>query len=262
MTYTLIELKNLADGKIVQITLKRSNKRNALNLTMMEELVSAFEEMEKNSVNRVAILAAEGSVFCSGMDLAEASDISLVKTIAQHIANLLTAIHTSSLVTIASVQGDAIAGGGGLVAACDFAIAAKHARIGFPETRRGLVAAQVSALLCRQLPIRWVRELLLLGELVDSERTLAMGLVSRVVEKEVLYGETMHFARLVLEGAPGATRATKKLLHKLEHSAFQDDLQSALAFHYTARHSDEAQEGIKAFLEKRSPSWSFKSIDM
>ncbi len=251
MPYQLITYKNIAKG-IALITLNRPGKRNALNCNLMRELLHVIEEAGNDQSCRAVILAAEGPVFSAGMDLAEAADIALEETIAQHIARLFTAIYTS---TIAAVQGDAIAGGGGLAAACDFAVAAKEVRIGFPETRRGLVAAQVAVLLCRQLSMRSVRELLLFGELINVDRALAMGLVGKVTEKDQLLEEALRYAEMILQGAPLATRATKGLLARLEHARFADDLQTALAFHHAARHSAEAKEGVAAFLEKRPPAW-------
>lgn len=246
---------NFLDEAIVCVTLKRPEKRNALNLALMEELCLTFEELAQNASLRVIILNAEGLSFCTGLDLKEAVDLLLAEKMAVQMAGLLTAVYSSPLVTIAALQGDAIAGGAGLVAACDFAIAAREVLIGFPETRRGLVAAQVSALLCRQMRMREVRELLLLGELVNTEIALSMGLVNRVVENEQLLIEAMRMAKLIIKGGPQATRDTKRLIDKLIPSRFADDLKIALSFHHSARHSEEAKEGIAAFLEKRLPKW-------
>lgn len=257
MPYQYVEVKN-AGKAIALVTLKRPEKCNALSLQLMEELATAFEGLQKDSAYRVAILQAEGKVFCAGMDLRETAEAALIEKMAQHVARLLKAIYTSPLVTIAAVQGDAIAGGAGLVAACDYALIVKGARMGFPETRRGLVAAQVSTLLCRQMRMRDVRELLLLGELVSSDRAVSMGLVNREVAAKNLLEEALKVAAVVLQGAPEATKDTKRLLDSLDPASFFDDLEIALSFHQSARHSEEAKEGINAFLEKRSPKWSYK----
>lgn len=255
MSYQYLIVKGIGEA-IVSVSLNRPEKRNALNMVLMEELSSVFEELQHHNSRRVVILSGQGSAFCSGLDLQEAADNTLVEKMAQHVARLLTAIFTSKLVTIAAVQGDAIAGGAGLVAACDYALIADGARMGFPETRRGLVAAQVATLLCRQMRMRDVRELLLFGELVDSQRAVAMGLVNRAAEQDVLMDEARNWADKVLLGAPEATRDTKRLLDKLDPANFFEDLEMALSFHQSARLSAEAREGVAAFLEKRLPEWS------
>lgn len=254
MTFQHITVEEVIEGVAV-VTLNRPEKRNALNLTLMEELTAAFEEYQKNSTYRVIIVTGAGEAFCAGLDLYEAADHTLIEKTAQHVTHMLTAIYTSSMVTIAAVQGDAAAGGAGLVMACDCALMARGARIGFPEIRRGLIAAQVSTLLCRQICMRDVRELLLLGELVDSSRALGMGLVNRVVEESELMYQALAMADMVLKGAPEAIKETKNLLTSLDPVPFFDSLEVALSFHHSSRHSEEAKEGIAAFLEKRSPKW-------
>lgn len=254
MSYEHVIVKGL-DHEIITIALNRPEKRNALNLQLMEELSSIFEELQHQTTRRVAILTGQGEAFCAGLDLREAADTTLVEKMAQHVARLLTAIYTSKLVTIAAVQGDAIAGGAGLVAACDYALMANGARIGFPETRRGLVAAQVATLLCRQIRMRDVRELLLVGELIDSQQAHAIGLVNRSVDKEILLEEARRIADHILLGGPEAIRDTKHLLDKLDPTNFFKDLETALSFHQSARQSAEAKEGVAAFLEKRPPNW-------
>lgn len=254
MSYQFISTQTLGPATIL-LTLNRPDKRNALNIAMMEEISFAVEELYKDLSQRVVILNAEGPAFCTGLDLNEVADISLAEKSAMFVSRMFRAIYSSPLVTIAAVQGDAIAGGAGLVAACDIAIATKEVRIGFPETRRGLVAAQVATLLRRQLRMRDVRELLLVGELIDSNRALEMGLFNSVVEKDQLLIEAMRLANLVLKGSPTATRETKHLLHSIDTSSFYDDLKIAVTFHEAARLSDEAKEGVAAFLEKRKPTW-------
>jgi len=254
MAYEYITTQSLGSS-IIMVTLNRPDKRNALNVALMEELSFTFEELYKDPSQRVVILNAQGPAFCTGMDLNETADPSLTEKSAMFVARLFRAIYLSPLVTIAAVQGDALAGGAGLVAACDIAIASKEACFGFPETRRGLVAAQVATLLRRQISMRDVRELLLVGESIDSQKALTIGLINRVVEKEQLLIEATKMANDVLKGAPTATRETKHLLHSLDSSSFYDELKIALSFHENARNSDEAKEGVAAFFEKRKPNW-------
>ena len=254
MAYQYITTQSLGNA-IVLMTINRPDKCNALNIALMEELSFAFEELYKDSSQRVVILAAEGPAFCTGMDLHEVADSTLNEKSAMFVARLFRAIFLSPLVTIAAVQGDALAGGAGLVAACDIAISVKEARFGFPETRRGLIAAQVATLLRRQIRMRDIRELLLVGESIDAQKALSIGLINRIVEKEQLLIEASQIANDVLKGAPAATRETKHLLHSLDSSGFYDESKIALSFHEATRGSDEAKEGLTAFFEKRQPNW-------
>lgn len=250
----LVELRK-SKNEVAIVTMKRQEKRNALSLQLMEELISAFESFSVHTPYRVVILTGEGPAFSAGLDLQESSDPTLIEKMAQHVAHLLKAIYTCPIVTIAAVQGDAIAGGAGLVAACDYALVAKGAKMGFPEVRRGLIAAQVSTLLCRQMKLRDIRELLLFGELVSSEQSVKIGLANKEVEPTVLMNEALNAADKILLGAPGAVRGTKLLIDKLHPANFFEDLQTALSLHQSVRHSEEAKEGIQAFLEKRPPVW-------
>lgn len=253
-TYQYIEVENI-NHSITSITLNRPEKRNALNLTLMDELIEAFVALHRQSKQRIVILAAKGAAFCSGLDLYEAADPLLVEDMAVRIGRLLSTVYTSPLVTLACLQGDALAGGAGLALACDFTLAAKEAKIGFPEVRRGLVAAQVATILCRKVSMHDASELLLLGELVDAHRANTIGIIHRIVEGEDLLSAAIDIAELVLQGGPEAIKKTKELLIKMPSSSFFEDLKIALDFHCSSRHGKEAKEGISAFLEKRSPKW-------
>lgn len=237
------------------LTLNRPDKRNALNIEMMEQFCQALEATIALPDQRVIILTGAGTSFCTGMDLKEASNPAKIDQSAQLIARMLTSLYQSKLVTIAAVQGAAIAGGAGLMSACDFVVAAVGTRFGYPETRRGLVAAQVATLLLRQLRIRDMRELLLFGELVGTDRALEMGLINRVVPSDELLTQALAFAEVVLQGAPEATAETKRLIDALDPRTLTEDLKVAMRFHHQARESKEAKEGIDAFFEERKPSW-------
>jgi methylglutaconyl-CoA hydratase len=141
------------------------------------------------------------------------------------------------------------------MSACDFVIAAERTKIGYPEVRRGLVAGLVMTFLRRQLRERDLRELLLMSELIDAERAQEIGLVNRVVPPDELEATAQQIASAVLQGAPGAITNSKRLLDDLWPSSVADDIALALRHHMEARESDEAKEGIAAFLEKRPPKW-------
>ena len=239
------------------LTLNRPEKRNALNVALLDELCLAIAAAGKDSTQRVLVLRGSGPVFCAGLDLEEAADPDAAHSSAQLIARTLRLLAESRLVTIAAVHGAAIAGGAGLMSACDLVVATRDTRIGYPEVRRGLVASLVMTFLRRQVREREARELLLLGEHFDAARAFQLGLVNRLVADETeLTTEMERLATAAVQGAPDAIANTKKLLADLWPRTLEKDLEHALAFHLAARHSPEAQEGIAAFREKRPPNWA------
>jgi methylglutaconyl-CoA hydratase len=211
-------------------------------------------KLEKSSC-RLVIMNAAGKDFCAGLDLQQATDETLIEKMGKQLANLFTILHDTPLVTIACLHGNAIAGGGGIAASCDIVLMTEDAKIGFPETRRGLIAAQVAVILSKQMNTRAVKELLLTGILVDSYRAVEMGLANLVVIQDDIEKEAVTIAREILKGAPGAVKETKRLLDCLSNGNFTESLELALTFHHAARNSPEGKEGIAAFLEKRSPRW-------
>ena len=248
------------DGPVTIVALNRPEKRNALNVGLLEQLIAALAAAEQNKTPRILILRGEGPAFCAGLDLAEAATPEHAHRLAELIAHTLQALNSTRLVTIAAVHGAAIAGGAGLMTACDFAVAAQGTKIGYPETRRGLVAALVMTFLRRQLREREARELLLTGDLIDAARAVDIGLVNREVHARDLMSTARGYADTVLSGGPEAVANTKRLLAELWPRPVQADLDRALAFHLEARQSPEAAEGIAAFKEKRSPKWTPKSM--
>jgi methylglutaconyl-CoA hydratase len=151
-------------------------------------------------------------------------------------------------------------GGVGLLAACDLVVAADDLRVGFPEVRRGLVAALVTALLRRQLSDRVLRELVLLGRTITAAEALSVGLANRVVPPDRLMDEAASLATQAVRGAPGAIARTKRLLDDLAARPIVDELGRALQYHLEARDAAEAAEGIAAFLEKREPRWDVRPV--
>src|SRR2546427_4862936 len=236
MSSSLISTQQPEDG-ITIVTLNRPAKRNALNCALMEDCSSAFESLAQDQTQRVIILRGEGPVFCAGLDLEEAFLPNNAERTARLVARVLRAIYQVPQVTIAAVQGAAIAGGAGLMSACDLVLAAQDARIGYPEVRRGLVAALVMSLLHRQVRERDARELLLLGELISSERARQIGLVNRIVPAEHLMEEAMSLARTALQGGPQSIAQTKKVLDELWPSSFNHELDETLLHHLSARNS-------------------------
>lgn len=249
-------------GTVAILTLNRPEKRNALSRALMAEFSDALDALRAAPKIRAVVLAAEGSAFCAGMDLKEAmakgqgasmesSRASVEDT--QAIADLIDQIHKFPRPIVAAVQGDALGGGAGLALACDLVVLAESARIGYPEVRRGVVAAMVMHDLVRQVGARRAREILLTGKPIESGQALAWGLVNRVEPVGRCREAAIALAQEFTDCAPMALATTKHLLD--EASARPRDLRAAAAISAAVRDSDEAREGMRAFLEKRAPQW-------
>lgn len=251
---SLIEV-NHDHPNITILSLNRPEKRNALSIELCMSLRAAIEETVKKNSQRVLILKGNGPAFCAGLDLEELLNKNLDEESSHLIADVLTQLYHCPLVTIAAIHGAAIGGGGGLMSACDFVVAAQNTKIGFPEVHRGLVAAQIMPILMRQVRLRDLRELLILGNLITPEKAAAIGLINEVVPQDQLLEKALKIAKQVLKGAPCAIFDTKLLLEKLHPNEFDKDLQEAVIFHKKARQSLEAEAGVQAFLEKREPIW-------
>ncbi len=247
----------MAEPGLALITLNRPARRNALSIGLLEALIKTLEDLESTKKARVAILHGAGPVFCAGLDLAEAAQADLVERSATGVAQALSALRHGPLVTIAAVHGGAYAGGAGMVAACDMSIASHEARFAFPEARRGLLPALILDYLKTKIREGDLRELLLVGNTIDADRAKQMGLVQRVVGESALLAEAMEMGRGILAGGPQTIVDTKKLFEQElgRDISGRDDLSKSLEDHLKARRTPEATEGLRAFLEKRDPSW-------
>ncbi len=252
MPVVLIEKQS---PQITVVTLNRPERRNSLTIELLNELISAIKVASDQPDERVLILRGAGAAFCTGLDLKEAADQTKAHATAVMVAKTLITLAETRLVTVAAVHGAAVAGGAGIMSACDFVVAAEGTKIGYPEVRRGLVAGLVMTFLRRQIGERNMRELLLGSELIDAQRAKEIGLVNRVVAQNDLMREAQKFADAVLQGAPDALAQTKRLIEELWWRSVQEDVDLALKYHMEARESREAREGITAFNEKRRPKW-------
>ncbi len=199
----------------VVITLNRPDKRNALSRWLIAALSEAFERARDDERARCVILTGAGSVFCAGMDLAELAETvqhpredTPVWDDALRLAKLYDLIYTLPKPTIAAVNGAAVAGGAGLVTVCDLAVAVPEARFGYPEVRRGLVAAMVLPHLLRHVGERMARFLLLTGELIDAVEAMRAGLINDVSSAADLLNRADVWARRWPRG--GRRRSPKR----------------------------------------------------
>jgi methylglutaconyl-CoA hydratase len=248
-------------GLVTVLTMNRPDRRNALSRALLAELRDVIDQISSDKHVRSVVLTGAGPAFCSGMDLQEAAAMddaadAQQQTIAtlQEFADLLERLHTLPQATIAALNGDALAGGAGLMAACDVAVAAENARIGYPEVRRGLVPAIVIHDLTRQLGDRRTRQLLLSGELITCRTAHEWGLVNILAESDRCLPVAIEVAGSFAQCAPSAVATTKRLLD--EAASRPHDLRGAAAISAAIRLSDEAREGILAFNEKRPPAWA------
>lgn len=242
------------------ITINRADKRNALSRGLIDALAGAFQRALNEDGVRVVILTAAGSVFCAGMDLAELQDsLNIPKDQtpvwddALRLAKLFDLIYTLPKPTIAAVQGAAVAGGAGLATVCDLALAAPEAKFGYPEVRRGLVAAMVMPHLMRHVGERLARYLLLSGELIDANEAVRSGLVNEVVPADRLLERSLAIAKACAEGGPNALAKTKEYLHQFSRQALS--IEDAAKASAAPRLTEECQEGLRAFFAKKAAPW-------
>jgi methylglutaconyl-CoA hydratase len=248
------------EAGVFTITMNRPDKRNALNPDMMEDLTHAFMEAGDDPGCGVVILTGAGSAFCAGLDL-DHLETMRAKTAEDHrldserIARLLRTLYDTPKPTIAAVNGAAIAGGMGLATICDFTLSIPEAKFGYTEVKIGFVPAIVSAYLRNQIGDKRSRDLLLTGRLIKAVEALDIGLVTRIVSEQDLIPEAYRLANCLLRNSPAALQATKRLLSEHANHHLDQEIESAIAANAEARTTEDFKEGVRAFLEKRTPEW-------
>jgi methylglutaconyl-CoA hydratase len=260
MTYNTIQLTH--DSGVATITLNRPDKRNAISFELIDDLLRALQEVEASDAI-VLILTGAGKAFSSGMDLDNLKAL-IGRSPEQNLQDsetmvrLFRTLYEFPKVTIAAVNGAAIAGGTGLALLCDFTLAVPEAKFGYTEVRIGFVPAIVSTFLLRQVGEKQARDLLLTGRIIGAEEAARMGLVNEVVPPETLMIRARELAALLMANSPASLRATKQLLS--DHARAELDLQIEAAVRENAaiRTTADFREGIVSFLEKRKPVWSGK----
>ncbi|MBU0509772.1 enoyl-CoA hydratase/isomerase family protein [bacterium] len=244
-----------------RITLARSDVRNAFNAEVITELSYALGELAEESELRVLVLAAEGETFCAGADfhwMSAQKDASFEENVADahRLFDMFRALYDFPQPTIARVQGGAFGGGAGLVACADFVVMAEDAILSFSEVRIGLVPATISPFVIRKIGVGRARELFLTGDRISAARALEIGLANCVVASERMDAAVDEIAASLLRCGPEAVGVTKRLLEEVPLLSL-DEARDVTARHIaTRRISDEGQEGMAAFLEKRKPGWT------
>ena len=243
-------------GGVATVTLDSPHNRNALSTQLMAELAAGLRAALADESVRVVVLSHTGRVFCSGMDLQATADAGAAADMpVTAFPDLLTAVWESPKPVVARVAGPARAGGIGLVAACDIAVAARSATFAFSEVRLGVVPAVISVTVLPRLLPRAAHELFLTGEVFDGSRAAAVGLVNAAVEDGQLDTEVRRYVDLLVRGAPGALAATKAMLRRPSPGSMAADFAAMAALSAERFASAEGREGVAAFREKRRPSW-------
>ncbi len=246
-------------GGVATIRLNRPEARNALNGAAMAGLRQALTDTAQDDAVRAVVLTGTGSVFSAGADLKAAAagdEGSFAATGPQAMAEMLTQIIEHPKPTIARVQGDVFGGGNGLVAACDLAVAVDTARFAFSEVRLGLTPAVISVVVLAKLARADAMELFLFGERVSAGRLVAAGMLNTAVPEDEVDATIAEWVGKLRAGGPRALAGCKALINRVP-AMTRDD-----AFAWTAEQSgeyfrsEEAAEGIMAFLQKRSPNWA------
>ena len=246
--------------KVVRISLNRPEVHNAFNSTMIRELADAFEKARKDESARVVILTGEGESFCAGADLNWMKEIirySYEQNLKEsmELAELMHQIYALPKPTLARINGATIGGGNGLFSACDIVIASDRAKFGLSEVKIGLVPAVISPYVMRRIGESAARELFLTGERFDARRAFEIGLINKVVPHEELDMKVEEVIRLLLSSGPEAIARCKELLHKVPSMTEEEAKAYTAEIIARLRVSQEGQEGMAAFLEKRKPKW-------
>jgi methylglutaconyl-CoA hydratase len=243
------------DGPVLRVTLSRPERRNAFDAELIAELARAFHDVGDA---RAVLLAGDGDSFCAGADVEwqrASIDLSYDDNVddAKRLYRMLEAIDSCPAPVVARVQGYALGGGSGLVACCDMAVAAPDAVFGFPEVRLGIIPAVISRFVFAKIGTGGARRYFLTGERFSADAALRIGLVQEVAED--LDAATAKVVEALLSSGPEAVRAAKQLIRDRPPGM------KAVRIAAARRTSPEGQEGLRAFLEHRAPSWRGDSED-
>ena len=260
MSYKTIELAY--ESGVATITLNRPDKRNAISFELIDDLLRALKEVEASDAI-VLIVTGAGKAFSAGMDLDNLKAL-IGRTPEQNLQDsetmvrMFRTLYEFPKVTIAAVNGPAIAGGIGLALLCDFTLAVPEAKFGYTEVRIGFVPAIVSTFLLRQTGEKHARDLLLTGRIIGAAEAARMGLVNEIVAPENLMARARELAALLMENSPASLRATKKLLNDHARAELDTQIEAAVRENAAIRTTADFREGITSFLEKRKPVWTGK----
>jgi len=248
-------------GAIATVTLNRPDVRNAFNEQSIAELTAAFTGLGQVDGVRAIVLAANGTAYCAGADLNWMKKMAGYsadenRADAMQLANMLRAIHACPKPVIAKVHGDCYAGGMGLVAACDIAVAAEDAHFCLSEVKLGLIPATISPYVIRSMGENAARRYFLTAERFNAREALRIGFVHEVATVSSLDGQVDAIAAALAANSPNAVKEAKKLVRDIAGQPVTDALVTETAHRIAAiRASGEGRDGVASFLEKRKPAW-------
>lgn len=249
------------DGAVALVTLNRPEVRNAFNETLIAALQETFIALDRDPEVRVVVLGAHGPAFCAGADL------NWMKKMAGYtfdeneadalcLADMLYAIYNCSKPVVARVHGDVYAGGMGLVAACDIAVATTNAHFCLSETRIGLIPATIGPYVIKALGEQAARRFMVSAERFEAAEAYRLGFVHELCQPDELDEHVGEIVDALLLCSPQALAATKRLVREIGGQSLTPALRADTARRIAeVRASDEGREGVTAFLEKRKPSW-------
>jgi enoyl-CoA hydratase/carnithine racemase len=253
VTEALVDVQH-GDG-IRTLTLDSPANRNALSIRLLGQLAQALHEATADAEVRAVVLTGAGTVFCSGADLSERGSGA-----PNRMPEILTTMVDSPVPVLVRVNGHTRAGGLGLIAAADIAVAAEAATFAFTEVRVGVAPAMILVPALRVMDRRFLARMVLTGERFDAGQAAAAGLLSAVVDDDAALDAWVAEQTVALrKSAPGAVRATKKLLRALPAQGWSDGLEAAASISAELFAGPEATEGMAAFLQKRRPAWDTTS---
>jgi methylglutaconyl-CoA hydratase len=252
------------EGLVEHLTLNRPEVRNAFNAAMVAELTEWAGELDKRAADtRAVVLSGEGKIFCAGADaawMAETVRYTREQNLddATRLARMLAALDQLRVPLIGRIQGAALGGGAGLAAVCDIVVAEEGAWFGFTEVKLGLVPAVISPFVLAKIGRSAARELFTTGLRFSASRAREIGLVHTVAAAGELDRAVVAYVDEILGAGPEAVAAAKALIGRVSMRSAADAMSITADAIATRRVSTEGQEGLRAFLERRTPSWSLR----
>jgi enoyl-CoA hydratase/carnithine racemase len=254
-----------SDQGVIEVTLNRPERRNALSIEMIDELAELFESLDADPNARGLLLEAAGPSFCAGVDASHRRDgvastpLDTVERLSDHAQRMIRTLYESRLPTVAAIAGAAIGGGLDLALACDIRLASTRAVFAESYVQLGLVPGLGGCyLLPRVVGHSRALEMLLTGDRLDANEAARYGLVSRVVEDDQLHAEAVALAERLAAGPPVALGIIKRAVREAQFQSLPEHLRHIANDVAVVQSTDDAKEGVAAFFEKRSPSFRGK----
>lgn len=247
------------DGPVLHLTLNRPETKNAMNFRMVAELTTVFETLKQDRSVRAIVLGGAEGTFCAGGDIKEMADALTNKLPAKdssgNLDTMLRACNEAAQVVVAKVEGAALGGGFGLVCVSDIAIASTTAKFGLPEVRLGVAPAFISPFVIQRIGLTRARELMLTGRRFDGQKAKEYGIVTEVCSPDDLDNCVETVLDEIRQCGPNALAAVKQLIFTVMDRPLDETVDFRAEMLHNLRQSEEAQEGMMAFIQKRPAKW-------